>query len=96
MSVANLIAFICYLVAAPVSTGFIFVYLARSTFMLYHRDALSTSWEKLDWPLQARLRSFNGLVRALVAQPEKPIKPTWNKAKGGADTINGDESWRSE
>lgn len=48
-------AFICYLTAAIASIGFGLVYLARSTFMPYHRDALSTSWEKLDRPLQALL-----------------------------------------
>jgi hypothetical protein len=55
MTWANVSAFICYLVAALVSIGFGLVYLARSTFMPYHRDALSTSWEKLDTPLQALL-----------------------------------------
>ena len=55
MTWANASAFICYLVAALVSIGFGLVYLARSTFMPYHRDALSTSWEKLDKPLQALL-----------------------------------------
>ena len=46
-------AFICYLIAAVGSIGFGMVYLARSTFMPYHRDALSTPWEKLEKPYQA-------------------------------------------
>ena len=46
-------AFICYLIAAVGSIGFGMVYLARSTFMPYHRDALLTPWEKLEKPYQA-------------------------------------------
>jgi len=46
-------AFICYLIAAVGSIGFGIVYLARSTFMPYHRDAISTPWEKLEKPYQA-------------------------------------------
>ena len=53
MTWANASPFICYSVAALVSIAFGLVYLARSTFMPYHRDALSTSWEQLDKPLQA-------------------------------------------
>jgi hypothetical protein len=33
--------------------GFGLVYLARSSFMPYHRDAISTPWEKLEKPYQA-------------------------------------------
>jgi len=46
-------AFICYLLAALGSIGFGLVYLARSSFLPYHRDAISTPWEKLVKPYQA-------------------------------------------
>ena len=46
-------ASICYLIAALGSIGFGLVYLARSSFMPYHRDAISTPWEKLEKPYQA-------------------------------------------
>ena len=55
MTWANTSAFICYLIAALGSIGFGLVYLARSTFMPYHRDALSTSWEELEKPVQTLL-----------------------------------------
>jgi hypothetical protein len=53
-------AFICYLLAALGSIGFGLVYLARSSFMPYHRDAISTPWEKLEKPYQAL---FLGLIK---------------------------------
>lgn len=55
MTLANTSAFICYLVAAIGSIGFGLVHLARSTFMFYHRAALSTPWEKLEKPFQVLL-----------------------------------------
>lgn len=55
MTWANTRASICYLVAALGSIGFGLIYLARSTFMPYHRAALSTPWEKLEKPFQALL-----------------------------------------
>ena len=55
MTWANTSASICYLIAALGSIGFGLVYLARSTFMPYHRAALSTSWEELEKPVQTLL-----------------------------------------
>jgi hypothetical protein len=55
MTWANTSAFICYLLAALGSIGFGLVYLFRSSFMPYHRDALSTPWENLEKPFQALL-----------------------------------------
>jgi hypothetical protein len=60
MTTSCIAAFICYLVAAIGSIGFGLVYLARSTFMPYHRDAISTPWEKLEKPYQAL---FLGLIK---------------------------------
>jgi len=62
ITLANTSAFICYLVAAIGSIGFGLVYLARSTFMPYHRAALSTPWEKLEKPFQALLL---GLIKVV-------------------------------
>lgn len=59
-------AFICYSLAALGSIGFGLVYLARSSFMPYHRDAISTPWvstytydgKKVYGPPTASIKTF--------------------------------------
>jgi hypothetical protein len=64
MDALTLAAFVCYLVSAMGSIAFGFIYLTRSEFMPYHREALGQNWDQLDKRLQtliiALMRAIGG------------------------------------
>lgn len=61
MNITSFAAFACYALAALLSILFGIIYLVRSQFMPYHREALGKSWQHLDLHLQALLL---GLMRS--------------------------------
>ena len=60
MDTADTAALVCYGTVALTSVGFGTVYLVRSSFMPYHREAVGMPWQELDPRLRALLL---GLLR---------------------------------
>ena len=50
--IAPVITFVCYGLTALIALGFGLIYLTRSQFMPYHRDALQRDWHELDPQIQ--------------------------------------------
>jgi hypothetical protein len=48
----DIAAAVCYVLAALIAFAFCFIYLTRSEFMPYHKDAVELSWGELDTKLQ--------------------------------------------
>ena len=55
MTLANIVAIACYLVAAGLSAMFGVIYLTRSEFMPYHSKAIGQEWGELTTNLQILL-----------------------------------------
>jgi hypothetical protein len=60
MSAGQVVAFVCYALAALLSLLFGTMYLVRSQFMPYHEEAVGIPWQQLDPRFQALLL---GLLR---------------------------------
>jgi hypothetical protein len=48
----DIAAAVCYVLTALIAFAFSFIYLTRSEFMPYHKDAVELSWGELDTKLQ--------------------------------------------
>jgi hypothetical protein len=59
MTSTQIVAFVCYVISALIAFSFSFIYLTRTEFMPYHRDAVGHEWHEVD-------RSYQVLILALM------------------------------
>ena len=62
MSSLDIAAAVCYFLTALIAFAYCFIYITRSEFMPYHKDAIELSWSELDKKLQVLILA---LMRAV-------------------------------